>query len=274
MIVLQEVTKSFGKTTVLNGVSLRIDPGELVCIAGPSGSGKSTILSLMIGADVPSKGTVFVDGVDLRAVPRPALQMYRRKVGIVFQDGKLLPDRTVEENIAFPLEIRGAGDGFIGKHVAEAMERLDLHDVAGKFPRELTVSERAKAALARAIAHRPLILLADEPLADLDPVHMSAALDLFRALQREGMTIIMATHDTGVVDVLKTRVIRLEQGKVVRDGYGSYERMSRNQPKAEEPAKHDVFDDTPLSDIPLPSIEADTGAVRGKKKVKITAIGS
>jgi cell division transport system ATP-binding protein len=253
MIVLKNVSKDYGEGKVLDNVSFRIDPGEFVCVTGPSGAGKSTLLSLLVGADTISTGSISVDGVDLRTVPGGALQIFRRRVGIVYQDYKLLGNRTVTENIAFPLEVCGAEDAVIAKRVPELIQRMQLSGRRNALPRELSGGEKARTAIARAIAHKPLILLADEPTQNLDPEQAKDVLQIFRDINAEGTTVVFATHDAALVDALHTRVIALEQGKLIRDSVGGYK----------------------------PKVVAQTGKIfkeneqdERRRKVKITAIHS
>ncbi|TSC57408.1 MAG: cell division transport system ATP-binding protein [Candidatus Peregrinibacteria bacterium Greene0416_19] len=272
MIVLKNVTKVFGRETALSGVSLRVDPGEFVCISGPSGAGKTTILSLIIGADAPTSGAVELDGVDLRHVPKPALQLYRRRVGMIFQDLKLLPHRTVAENVAFPLEVCGVSDATIIKRVGEVLQITGLSGHAGALPHELSAGDRARAALARAIIHKPLIILADEPSGNMDPGQAVVILQILRHLQSQGMTVIVCTHDPALVDTLQTRVIRLQAGKVIRDGVGGYERAKKAQPKTPvAPGDHRFFSETD-QEVAAKIDREEWG--EGGKKVKITSIGS
>lgn len=218
MIVLQNVTKSFGKTEVLSGISVQIDPREFVCITGPSGAGKSTLLSLLIGAESATSGTVMIDDVDLTKVPRGALQIFRRKVGMVFQDYKLLSTRTVAENIAFPLEVCGVPDDEIEHRVEELLRRMNLTSRADALPQELSGGEKARTAIARALAHAPLIVLADEPTGNLDRVQAQAVLALFQEIHTEGTTVIIATHDPNLVTNADARTLHIENGKLVQDG--------------------------------------------------------
>lgn len=270
MIVLRNVTKEFRAAAVLSDVSFRVDPKEFVCLTGPSGAGKTAILSLLIGASVPTRGSVEVDGVDLRRVPPDALQLYRRRIGVVFQDLKLLPNRTVEENVAFPLEVAGVPESVLEKRVKEVLEWTGLLARAAEFPAELSGGERARCALARAIVHKPLIILADEPTGNVDPMEAVAVLQLFRRLHdRDGTTIILATHDAALVDTLQTRVLRFEKGRVIRDSIGGYEKAKRTQPKAAVPqGEHHVF-----SAPEAPNVAEEGGSDAGRK-VRITAIGS
>lgn len=222
MIILKDVTKSFDGRRVLDAVSLRIDPGEFVCVVGSSGAGKSTLLSLLVGAEEVTAGSVSVDGVDLRRIPMGALQVFRRRVGVVYQDYKLLQNRTVAENIAFPLEVCGASDQKIATRVHELLEQMELTERGDALPRELSGGEKARTAIARALAHAPLILLADEPTQNLDPAQAKEVLQIFQEINGQGSTVVLATHDPHLVDHLRTRVIQLERGTIVRDSVGGY----------------------------------------------------
>lgn len=234
MIILKDVSKDYGEGKILDGISFQIDPGEFVCITGPSGAGKSTLLSLLVGADSASSGSITVDDVDLRRVPAGALQIFRRRVGIVYQDYKLLTNRTVAENVAFPLEVCGASDGTIRNRVPDLLRRLSLTGRANALPRELSGGEKARTAIARAIAHKPIMLLADEPTQNLDPDQMKEVLQTFREINSGGTTVIIATHDDALVDLLHTRVIHLEKGRVLRDSVGGYRKAPAPEPLAEK----------------------------------------
>lgn len=223
MITLQNVRKKFGDAEVLRGVSFEVRPNEFVCITGPSGAGKTTLMHLLIGAETTTSGSVHVDDVDLRQVPPRALQLYRRRVGFVFQDYKLLWDRTVAENIAFPLEICGAKDSVIEKRVTEILEQMQLMQHANVLCHALSGGEKARTAIGRAIVHKPMIVLADEPTGNLDPEESMKVLKLFKDIHQRGATVILATHDTMIVDALRTRVIHLKNGVVMRDSVGKYD---------------------------------------------------
>lgn len=241
MIVLDHVTKKFGNREALSDITFRVDPGEFVCVSGPSGCGKTVLLELLTGATRPTSGIVSIDGADLRKVPAEGLQLYRRRLGIVFQDGKLLPYCTVEENIRYPLEICGAPEGWAKNRVEEVLESMELQKQAKLLPDELSAGDRARVVVARAMVHKPLIILADEPTGSLDPVESTAILQVLRTIHARGTTVVLFTHDMALVDVLQSRVVRLENGKVVRDSVGGYERASRTQPKAAAPASHEFF---------------------------------
>ncbi len=222
VLELKEVTKAYGKTVVLQDVSFQVRPGEFVCVTGPSGAGKSTLLNLIVGGEEVTSGSVEVDGVNLRTVPRGALQLYRRRVGVVFQDYKLLQNRTVEENVAFPLEACGAAESVIRKRVPELLAQVGMTARKASLTHQLSGGEKTRVAIARAIVHRPTIVLADEPTGNVDPAQAMTIIQLFRDIHAAGTTVILATHDSNLVDALQTRVIRLEEGRVVRDSIGGY----------------------------------------------------
>jgi len=231
MIELKNVSKRYGKIKVLSGISFRIDPGEFVCITGPSGAGKSTLLHLLTGAEDMTKGKIEVDGVDLRLIPPVALQMFRRKLGIVFQDYKLLRNRTVAENIVFPLEVCGVPNAQIEKRVQQVLAMVDLTKHAQTLPDALSGGEKARTAIGRAIVHDPIIILADEPTGNIDPNQSVNIMNLFKKIHDSGTTIVIATHDSGLVDAIKPRVIQLEEGEITRDSIGTYARSQKASPK-------------------------------------------
>lgn len=222
MIEFKDVSKIFGNKQALSHVSLRIDPGEFVCITGPSGSGKSTLLHLLIRLTDPSDGKIEVDGADLRRLPFGVLQLYRQRTGILFQDYRLLSDRTVRENVALPLEATEDPDESINKRVTGMLKRLDIGQIEHSFPAELSGGEKTRTGLARALVHKPSIVLVDEPTGNIDPNQSQDILALLKKVNEEGATVILATHDKLLVDTLNVRVIRLEDGKVVRDAIGGY----------------------------------------------------
>ncbi len=222
MIVFSNVTKEFDDHTVLDNVSFTIPPGDFVCITGPSGAGKSTIIHMLIRAEVATTGTVEVDGADIAKLPSSLLQLYRRRTGIVFQDYKLLLDRTVFENVAFAMEVCGEQDDVIQERVTDILDTLGIASRRDAFPRELSGGEKTRVALARALINQPTILIADEPTGNIDPDQSIAILRLLREIHATGTTVILATHDTMIVDALGVRVLRLERGKLVRDSVGGY----------------------------------------------------
>lgn len=241
MIVFSSVRKSFGPRKVLEDVNFRIEPGEFVFFTGPSGAGKSTIINLLICAELPTSGKIEIDGVDLSHVPPSVLQLYRRRTGVLFQDYKLLNDRTVQENVAFAMEVCGDEDSVIERRVPLLLRKLGLAGQSDVFPYELSGGEKARTALARALIHHPMILICDEPTGNIDPQQSLQILDFLRQVNREGVTVLIASHDQVLVDAMQTRVLRLQDGKIVRDSIGGYD-TGRAHVDAGDETKHRIFE--------------------------------
>jgi cell division transport system ATP-binding protein len=218
MIRTVDVRKEYkGGVHALNGVSIDIEKGEFVFIVGPSGSGKSTFLKLLTKEEDPSGGDVYVAGKNLASLPRWRVPYLRRNVGCVFQDFKLLPNKTVFENVAFGLEVIGRPRSVVQKQVPQILELVGLGEKLDRFPDELSGGEQQRVSIARAFVNRPLILVADEPTGNLDPATSVGIMRLLDRINRTGTTIVMATHDHAIVDSMRRRVIELEGGHVVRD---------------------------------------------------------
>nr|WP_120492019.1 cell division ATP-binding protein FtsE [Corynebacterium lactis] len=219
MITFDGVTKSYSTSTrpALNDISVEIEKGEFVFLIGPSGSGKSTFLRLMVREEKPDSGTLMVAGQDLTKISRRNIPKLRQKIGYVFQDFRLLPKKTVCENVAFALQVIGKPKAKIDKAVAETLEMVGLDGKANRYPHELSGGEKQRVAIARAFVNRPLILLADEPTGNLDPETSSDIMLLLDRINRLGTTVIMSTHDNGAVDSMRRRVLELELGRLVRD---------------------------------------------------------
>ena len=218
MIRTVDVRKEYkGGVHALNGVSLDIEKGEFVFVVGPSGSGKSTFLKLLTKEEEPSSGEVYVAGKNLASLPRWRVPYLRRNVGSVFQDFKLLPNKTVFENVAFGLEVIGRPRSVVQKQVPQILELVGLGEKLDRFPDELSGGEQQRVSIARAFVNRPLILIADEPTGNLDPATSVGIMRLLDRINRTGTTIVMATHDHAIVDSMRRRVIELEGGHVVRD---------------------------------------------------------
>jgi cell division transport system ATP-binding protein len=228
VIRFQSVTKKYKETVLaLDDVSVEVSKGEFVFLVGASGSGKSTFVRLVLKEEEPTSGEIWVAGKQLKSLPAWKVPFLRRSIGTVFQDFKLLPTKTVSENVAFALEVIGRPRHVIAKMVPEVLELVSLGDKTGNYPHELSGGEQQRVAIARAFVNRPLIMLADEPTGNLDP---STSVDIMRLLDRinrTGTTVVMATHDQAIVDSMRRRVIELERGKVIRDqargvyGYGT-----------------------------------------------------
>ncbi len=219
MISLADVTKSYPgqRTPALSGVTTEIADGEFVFLVGPSGSGKSTFLRLVLREARASSGVVTVDGRDVGRLRSWRIPTLRRRIGTVFQDFRLLPGKTVAENVAFALQVIGRPGREIRVRVPETLERVGLADKADRLPDELSGGEQQRAALARAVVNRPSILLADEPTGNLDPATSVGIMKLLDQINKDGTTILMATHDSTIVDQMRRRVIELSDGRLVRD---------------------------------------------------------
>lgn len=218
MILFDDVSKQYqGPITALSGVNLKIADGEFVFLIGPSGAGKTTILRLIIKEIDPSSGSIFIDDWEVNKLAQGKLPYLRRKVSFVFQDFKLLSDRTVTENIALSLEILGKPKNEIENRLIEVLELIHLADKANYFPKQLSYGEQQRVAIGRAIAGDSKVLLADEPTGNLDPKTSWEILKIINEINKQGRTVIMATHNVDVVNSLKKRVILLEKGKIVRD---------------------------------------------------------
>ncbi|MEX0699380.1 MAG: cell division ATP-binding protein FtsE [Acidimicrobiia bacterium] len=218
MIRLRDVTKVYeGGTVAVRDVSIDIQKGEFVFLVGPSGSGKSTIVRLLLRQDAVTRGNIWVAGKDITQLPAWKIPFLRRSVGTVFQDFKLLPNKTVTENIAFALEVLGRPRSVIHPQVGQVLELVGLADKGDRYPRQLSGGEQQRVSIARAFVNRPPILLADEPTGNLDPATSVGIMRLLDRINRSGATIVMATHDHAIVDAMQRRVIQLEDGRVIRD---------------------------------------------------------
>jgi cell division transport system ATP-binding protein len=219
MILFSKVSKSYGDHLVLNNLNFKVESGEFVSVIGASGAGKSTIFHLLMGADVPSSGAITIDGINISELDQTALQLYRRRVGMVWQSFKLLPKKTVFENVSFALEAVDEPEAEIHLKVTSILERVGLANMANKFPSHLSGGERQRCAIARALVHNPNLIIADEPTGNLDPVTSLEIIRLLKQINDTGVTVILATHDTHVVDAIKERVIEIKGGKITRDEF-------------------------------------------------------
>ncbi len=228
MIRLEGVTKVYKQSFVaVEDVSLEVLKGEFVFIVGPSGSGKSTLIRLLLKEEEPTKGEIYVAGKHIGKLSPWKVPYLRRNVGTVFQDFKLLPDKTVFANVAFALEVIGKPHQVIEQRVPEILELVGLRDKLERYPDELSGGEQQRVSIARAFVNRPLILLADEPTGNLDPATSVDIMKLLDRINRTGTPVVMATHDNAIVDAMRRRVVELEGGRLVRDqhrgvyGYGA-----------------------------------------------------
>jgi len=222
MIRFDQVTKTYAGTTrpALNSVSLEVLKGEFVFLVGASGSGKSSFLRLVLKEEKPSKGKIHVLGQELNTLASRKVPYFRRNLGVVFQDFRLLPNKTVFDNVAFALQVIGKSKGFIQEAVPDVLKMVGLAGKQGRFPHELSGGEQQRVAMARAVVNKPAILLADEPTGNLDPNTSAGIMTLLSAINANGTTVLMATHDVGIVDQMQRRVIELVSGQVVRDERG------------------------------------------------------
>jgi len=218
MIRFNNVAKQYpGHVFALSDITVNIAAGEFVFLIGPSGAGKTTFLRLLIRDILPSAGTISIDNLEVNKLPGSQIHLLRRKVGTVFQDFKLLTDRTVMENVALGLEILGKDDKEIHTRVADVLELVGLSKKKNSFPRELAAGEMQRTGIARAIVGGPQVLLADEPTGNLDPETSEEILDILSEINQIGTTVIMATHNANIVNELKKRTIALREGKLVSD---------------------------------------------------------
>jgi cell division transport system ATP-binding protein len=210
-------------TTALYDITLGVDQGEFVSIVGHSGAGKTTLLKMLLAEESPSSGMVLFEDVDIHALSLKEIPQLRRRIGTVFQDFKLLPNKTAYENIAFAMEAAGRSDEEIAADVPQALELVDLGDKIWNFPHQLSGGERQRVAIARAIINQPDLLIADEPTGNLDPLNTEDIISVLRKINELGTTILLTTHNKGVIDDLAKRVITMEGGRIVRDDkHGRY----------------------------------------------------
>ncbi len=217
MIYFNNVTKRYADTTSLEDITLSIAPGEFVSIVGHSGAGKTTLTKLILAEERPSTGTVFFESTNIHKLSNENLRKFRRKVGVIFQDFRLLPTKTARENIAFAMEATGKSDREIFEDVPHVLELVDLSHRANHFPHQLSGGEKQRLAIARAIITQPDLIIADEPTGNLDPINTNEVVNILRKINDLGTTVILTTHNRSIVDQIKKRVITLEKGRVVRD---------------------------------------------------------
>ena len=218
MIVFDRVSKVYPDSSIaLEEVTISIEPKEFVSIVGPSGSGKTTLLKLFLAEEKPTLGAVYYDSINIHTLSKKEMDTFRRKIGMVFQDFRLLPNKTVYENIAFTMEAAGRTDEEIESDVPHVLELVDLSPKIWNFPRELSGGEKQRVAIARALVNEPDVIIADEPTGNLDPANTYDIVQILKKINDLGTTVILATHNKGIIDLLKKRVVAMERGKVVRD---------------------------------------------------------
>lgn len=218
MLLMSNVSKIYpGGSAALQDVNIHIEPGEFVFVVGPSGAGKSTFIKMLFREVIPTTGSIFVNGIDILRLQEKEIPYMRRQLGIIFQDYRLLPDRTVYENVAFAMQVIEAPHRKIKRRVMNVLELVGLSNRCNSYPNELSGGEQQRIAIARAIVNDPLLVIADEPTGNLDPETSWDIMDIFKEINASGTTIVMATHDKEIVDAMGKRVIAIEKGRIVRD---------------------------------------------------------
>jgi len=218
MISFENVTKFYNNgPAALDDINITISPGEFVSIVGHSGAGKSTLLKMMLAEVLPSEGRVLFGSKDIAQMNDAHIKNLRRKIGTIFQDFKLLPSKTVYENIAFAMEVAGQADEDIQADVPHVLHLVGLADKAHNFPAELSGGEQQRVAIARAIVNQPDVIIADEPTGNLDPINTYEVVQILKKINELGATVILTTHNKGVIDSLDKRVITMDEGRIVRD---------------------------------------------------------
>lgn len=218
MIYFDKVNKTYNSSMVaLEDIDFAVEPNEFVSIVGQSGAGKTTLLKLLIAEDRPTSGKVFFESIDVHSIPQRKLPFLRRKIGTIFQDFRLLPNKTAYENVAFAMEAAGRTDKEIEENVPQVLELVNLIDKASSFPHELSGGESQRIAIARALVTQPDVIIADEPTGNLDPLNSWEIVQILKKINELGTTVLMATHNKTIIDALGKRVITLEKGKIIRD---------------------------------------------------------
>ncbi|MFA5996911.1 MAG: cell division ATP-binding protein FtsE [Candidatus Paceibacterota bacterium] len=218
MIYFDNVSKSYSDgTKALEGVTLQVKQGEFVSIVGHSGAGKTTLVKLLLGEDHPTQGSVSFDSANLKKIKPDDMPELRRRIGVIFQDFRLLPNKTAYENVAFAMEVAGKSDEEIANDVPHVLELVDLTKKMWNFPRQLSGGELQRVAIARAIVNQPDLIIADEPTGNLDPINTYEIVQILKKINDMGTTVILTTHNKGVVEALGKRVITMDHGRIIRD---------------------------------------------------------
>jgi cell division transport system ATP-binding protein len=218
MIYFDNVSKIYRDgTPALEDITVTINPKEFVSIVGHSGAGKTTLLKMLLAQERPTSGSVFFESVDVHALHSNAMHHYRRKIGMVFQDCRLIPNKTAYENIAFAMEAAGRGDDEIATDVPYILELVDLSSKANHFPNQLSGGEQQRVAIGRAIINQPDVIVADEPTGNLDPINTYEVVEILKKINELGTIVLITTHNKGVVDAMGKRVITMDRGRIIRD---------------------------------------------------------
>lgn len=221
MILIENLSKTYGGRPALKGVSAQVDQGEFIFLTGPSGAGKSTLLRLLYRAELPDEGRVVVGGAEVVSLRRSEIAFFRRRLGIVFQDFKLLRRRTVAENVTFVLALLNVPERDQRKRAYQVLRQMGLQHRLGAFPDELSGGEQQRVAVARALVLQPDVMLADEPTGNLDPERSHELMELFKTINYQGTTVVLATHDRSLIEAHPARTLTLERGRLARDGWGA-----------------------------------------------------
>lgn len=217
MIRFENVTKKYGNKKALDAINFHIEPGEFISVVGQSGAGKSTLMKLIFAEEPVDQGRILIDEIDLASLSHSQIPFLRRKIGVVFQDMKLLPRKTAFENVAFAMQVSGYERERIEREVPKILELVGVSDKISSFPHEMSGGEKQRVAIARALAHKPVLLLADEPTGNLDEINAREILELLNKINKFGTTVILATHARELVNKIQKRVVTIEQGKIVSD---------------------------------------------------------
>ncbi len=277
MIALKNVTKSFGKKQVLQNLSLRMDPGACLSVVGESGSGKSMLMRLLVRADDPDEGGVEVDGVNIRTLPSPILQLYRRRVGVIFQEPILLEHATIAENLGLPLELLNAPEALITRNVSDLLKRLNLLSKAMLFPSDLSVSERCLVCIARALITAPMVIIADEPFQNLDAKQIKIVVELMTNMHKKGTTIVIFSRDASSGKLLGAETLHLKDGKISKQADTPAEKATHKSVLD----THRILEEPDMELSADFSLDDDLGGnisekhkPEGGKRIRITSIGS
>jgi cell division transport system ATP-binding protein len=268
MLLFDKVNKKYdGDIVALEDVGFSVDQGEFFFLVGPSGAGKTTLMRLLIREEVPTSGSIFFKDIDVPNIPNKLLPTYRQRLGIVFQDIKLLSTKTLEENINFALEILGKEDKEIKDTTDYLLETVGLQDRKNLFPHQLSGGEQQRGAIARALANNPELFIADEPTGNLDPDNAFQVLEILKKINKGGTTVMIISHDKNIVNEMKTRVVRMDKGKVISDNHGDYDtiktpKKAEDEKKREDEKKslkfkglskdiNDIFEKAKISDMEM-----------------------
>ena len=238
MLLFDKVSKKYNENiTALEDVGFKVDDGEFLFLVGPSGAGKTTLVRLLIREEVPTSGSIFFKEIEVPKLPNKLLPTYRQKLGIVFQDIKLLANKTLEENINFALDILGKEDKEIKETTDYLLETVGLQDRKNLFPQQLSGGEQQRGAIARALANNPELFIADEPTGNLDPDNAFQVLEILKKINKGGTTVMVISHDREIVNQMKTRVLRMDKGRIISDTKGDYDTVKAPKVVPEEKDK-------------------------------------